>query len=145
MKPLDKAPPTADPDVIAKKHTVVQGTDNAFKWAQKYHVKLAWGMDLMFNAEQMKKQNTDIPKLLQWFTPAQALRLLTHDNAELLALCGPRNPYQGKLGVIAGGALADLLLAEGDPTEDLNLLTDPEKNFRLIMKDGEIYKNTLGQ
>jgi hypothetical protein len=124
---------------------VVQGTDNAFKWAQKYHVKLAWGMDLMFNAEQMKKQNTDIPKLLQWFTPAQALRLLTHDNAELLALCGPRNPYQGKLGVIAGGALADLLLAEGDPTVDLNLLTDPEKNFRLIMKDGEIYKNTLGQ
>ena len=41
--------------------------------------------------------------------------MATADNAELLALSGPRNPYPGKLGVVEEGALADLLLVDGDP------------------------------
>ena len=41
------------------------------------------------------------------------------------------------------GALADLLIVDGNPMEDVSLLADPDKNLRLIMKDGEIYKNTL--
>jgi imidazolonepropionase-like amidohydrolase len=122
---------------------VVEGTENAFKWARKYHVKLAWGTDLMFVPAQMKNQNTDILKLTQWMTPAEVLKLVTHDNAELLALSGPRNPYPGKLGVIETGALADLLLVDGNPVSDLGLLGDPGKNFVVIMKDGRIYKNTL--
>ena len=52
---------------------------------------------------QMKNQNTDILKLTAWMTPAEALKLVTHDNAQLLALSGPRNPYPGKLGVIEAG------------------------------------------
>ncbi len=143
LQTLEEAPHTAPQDTQEKKRTVVDGTDNAFKWAAKYHVKLAWGTDLMFSAAQMKNQNTDIPKLLTWFTPAQALKLLTHDNAQLLALCGPRNPYPGQLGIVAEGALADLLLINGDPLANLSLLTDPEKNFQIIMKDGKIFKNSL--
>ena len=56
---------------------------------------------------------------------------------------GPRNPYPGKLGVIAEGALADLLLVDGNPLENLKLFNEPEKNLLVIMKDGKIYKNTL--
>lgn len=143
LQTLEEAPATQTEDVKAKKHQVVQGTDNAFKWAAKYHVKLAWGTDLMFLPAQMKNQNTDIPKLLTWFTPAQALKLVTRDNAQLLALSGPRNPYPGKLGVVEEGALADLLLVNGDPLADLTLVNDPAKNFAVIMKDGKIYKNTV--
>jgi imidazolonepropionase-like amidohydrolase len=141
LQALDEAPPTANPEVRAKKHTVVQGTDDAFKWARKYHVKLAWGTDFMFNPIQNKNQNSDILKLAAWLTPAETIKLVTHDNAQLLALSGPRNPYPGKLGVIEEGALADLLLVDGNPIADINLLADPVKNFVVIMKDGKIFKD----
>jgi imidazolonepropionase-like amidohydrolase len=143
LQVLDEAPESQTADVKAKKHTVVQGTDNAFRWAKKYNVKLAWGTDFLFNPAQNKNQNSDILKLKAWFTPLQTLKLVTHDNAQLLALSGPRNPYPGKLGVVEVNALADLLLVEGDPIANLNLVADPDKNFVVIMKDGKIYKNTL--
>jgi imidazolonepropionase-like amidohydrolase len=91
----------------------------------------------------MKNQNSDIVKLKTWMSAAEALRLVTHDNAQLLALSGLRNPYPGKLGVVEPGALTDLLLVEGDPFANLKLAADPEHNFLVIMKDGTIYKNTL--
>jgi imidazolonepropionase-like amidohydrolase len=60
-----------------------------------------------------------------------------------LALSGKRNPYPGKLGVVEEGALADLLLVDGDPLANIKLLEDPAKNIVVIMKDGKIYKDTL--
>jgi imidazolonepropionase-like amidohydrolase len=69
--------------------------------------------------------------------------MATSTNAELLALSGPRNPYPGKLGVVEEGALADLLLVDGNPLTDIDLIDDPAKNFVVIMKDGKIHKNTL--
>jgi imidazolonepropionase-like amidohydrolase len=53
------------------------------------------------------------------------------------------NAFPGKLGVVEEGALADLLVVDGDPTTNLKLLEDPFKNLSIIMKDGKIYKNTL--
>jgi imidazolonepropionase-like amidohydrolase len=69
--------------------------------------------------------------------------MATADNGELMALSGFINPYPGKLGVVEEGALADLLLVEGNPLENLALIEDPANNFKIIMKDGRIYKNTL--
>jgi imidazolonepropionase-like amidohydrolase len=69
--------------------------------------------------------------------------MATGTNAQLLALSGKRNPYPGKLGVVEQGALADLLLVDGDPIANIKLIEDPAKNFVVIMKDGKIYKNTL--
>lgn len=69
--------------------------------------------------------------------------MATSVNAELCALSGPRNPYPGKLGVIAAGALADLIIVDGDPLSNIQLLAQPEQAFRAIVKDGVIYKNTL--
>jgi imidazolonepropionase-like amidohydrolase len=143
LQTLEEAPASAAPETRAKKKTVIEGTDNAFKWARKYNVKLAWGTDLMFVPAQMKNQNTDIIKLKQWMTSAEALKLVTHDNAQLLALSGPRNPYPGKLGVVEVDALADLLLVDGDPVANLELVANPDKNFLLIMKDGQIVKNQV--
>jgi len=74
------------------------------------------------------------------FTPAELLRLVTSDNAELLALSGPRTPYEGKLGAVEQGALADLILVNGNPLADIDLIGDPARNFAVIMKDGRIVK-----
>jgi imidazolonepropionase-like amidohydrolase len=71
------------------------------------------------------------------------LRMATSANAELLALSGERSPYPARLGVVEKDALADLLLLDGDPTEDLDILADPGRNLRIIMKDGRLHKNTL--
>jgi imidazolonepropionase-like amidohydrolase len=69
--------------------------------------------------------------------------MATSDNGELMALSGFINPYPGRLGVVEEGALADLLLVDGNPLENLDLVADPDRNFLIIMKDGRIYKDTL--
>ncbi|MGE0056328.1 MAG: hypothetical protein AB7S74_19200 [Hyphomicrobium sp.] len=91
----------------------------------------------------MTRQNEEFELRTRWFEPAEILRQATSGNAELLAMSGPRNPYPGKLGVIEEGALADILLVNGDPLKDISILTKPEENLVLIMKDGKIYKNAL--
>jgi imidazolonepropionase-like amidohydrolase len=80
---------------------------------------------------------------VRWYTAGEVLKMATGDNGQLLALSGPRSPYVGKLGVVEEGALADLLLINGDPVENMKLIEDPAKNFLVIMKDGNIYKNLL--
>lgn len=125
-----------------KEHQVVQGESDVFKWAMKYKVKMAWGSDFFFETYGVQ-QNKQLAKLKKWMSPARALKMATHDNAQLMALSGIRNPYPGKLGVVQKGAYADLLLVDGDPTQNLDIIADPNKNFRVIMKDGIIYKNTL--
>lgn len=69
--------------------------------------------------------------------------MATSDNGQLLALSGMRSPYPGKIGVIEEGALADMLLVDGDPIANIKLIEDPAKNFVVIMKDGMVYKNSL--
>lgn len=122
---------------------VTQGTHNAYKLAKAHKVKTAFGTDTLFNAKVAKRQGAQLAKLTRWYSPAEVLKMAKADNGELLALSGPRNPYPGKIGVIEDGALADLLLVDGDPLTDIALIANPEKNFRIIMKDGKIHKNTL--
>jgi imidazolonepropionase-like amidohydrolase len=127
-----------------KQIEVSNGTDNAYKLAKKYNVKIAFGTDCLFDGKLSGRQGAKLAKLSRWFTPYEVLRMATSQNAELLAMCGPRNPYkQGKLGVIEEGAYADMILVDGNPLQNLNLIADPGKNFVLIMKDGVIYKNAL--
>ena len=65
--------------------------------------------------------------------------MATSANGELLALSALRNPYPGKLGVVEQGALADLLIVDGNPLENINLVADPANKFLIIMKDGVIW------
>jgi imidazolonepropionase-like amidohydrolase len=79
----------------------------------------------------------------RWFTAAEVLRMATSQNAALLAMSGERNPYPGRLGVISEGALADLLLVNGNPLENLDLIAAPATSLAVIMKDGKVHKNLL--
>lgn len=124
----------------AKRKDILAGAAHVWQWAKKYHVNLAWGTDILFEPELNSEQNRLMLPLKQWFTSAEILKLVTYDNARLLALSGPRSPYQGTLGVVETGALADLLLVEGNPLTDIDIIADPQKNFAVIMKDGAIYK-----
>ena len=127
----------------AKHIEITQGTDRTYNLAKKYRVKLAWGTDLLFNPANTKNQNHGIVKLQKWFTPFEILKMVTFDNAQLLAMSGPRNPYPGRLGVVEEGALADLLLIEGNPLQEIGVLENPAEKFALIVKDGVICKNNL--
>jgi imidazolonepropionase-like amidohydrolase len=122
---------------------VFAGTDRTFTLAKKYKIKTAFGTDILFSPRLAPRQGELLAKLVRWYTPAETLAMATGTNAELLALSGKRNPYPGKLGVIEHGALADVLLVDGDPIANIKLIEDPAKNFVVIMKDGKIFKNTL--
>ncbi|WP_394229840.1 amidohydrolase family protein [Shewanella colwelliana] len=122
---------------------VTSGTDNAYKTAKKMGINMAFGTDALFDPKAAA-QGKMLAKLKNWFTPYEALKIATSENARLLALSGPRNPYRdGPLGVVKEGAYADLILVDGNPLKDLDLVADPAKNFVVIMKDGKIYKNQL--
>ncbi len=127
----------------AKQLQMHKGTDTAYALAKKHNLKLAWGTDVLFDAKLAARQGAQLAKMTRWFTPAEVLVMATATNAELLTLSGPRNPYPGKLGVVQEGALADLLLVDGDPLANLKLIEDPARNLLVIMKDGRIYKNSL--
>jgi imidazolonepropionase-like amidohydrolase len=127
----------------AKELQVSRGTDTAYALAKRFKIKTAWGTDTLFSAWLATRQGEQLAKMVRWYTPAEVLKMATADNAELLALSGLRSPYPGKLGVVQEGALADLLLVDGNPLENISLIEDPAKNFLIIVKDGKIYKNHL--
>jgi imidazolonepropionase-like amidohydrolase len=141
----DAIPTAPGSDNERKYKQVTEGTDRAYRLAKQYGVKTAFGTDIQFNPKAIVRQSFYLPKLVKWYSPAEALKMATADNAELLAMSGPRNPYPGKLGVIEEGALADLLLVDGDPIANIKLLEDSAKNFLVIMKDGKVYKNAASK
>lgn len=126
-----------------KHEEVVTGTDVIYGFVRKYGIKTAFGTDILFSEDQARRQGALLAAMTRWFTPAEVLRMATSTNGDLLALSGLRSPYEGKLGVVEEGALADLLLVDGDPITNIRLVEDPETNFVVIMKDGRIYKNIL--
>ena len=129
----------------AKADEVWPGIARSYEFARKYKIKTAWGTDVLFSRALAQQQGAILASLTRWYTPAEALVMATSTNAELLALSGKRNPYPGKLGVVEQGALADLLLVDGNPLDNIHLIANPANNFKIIMKDGVIYKNTLSK
>jgi imidazolonepropionase-like amidohydrolase len=125
----------------AKADEVWPGIARTYELAKKYKIKTAWGTDVLFSQALAQQQGAILASLVRWYSPAEALATATGTNAELLALSGKRSPYAGKLGVVEQGALADLLLVEGNPLENIKLIADPAKNFKVIMKGGRIYKD----
>ena len=128
-----------------KADKVWPGIDRTYQLAKKYKLKTAWGTDVLFSRALAQRQGAILASLVRWYTPAEALAMATSTNAELLTLSGERNPYPGRLGVVEQGALADLLLVDGNPLENIALVASPDKSFVVIMKDGKIYKNTVAR
>lgn len=122
------------------------GSANLLKWAKESGVKIGWGTDMFGSPEKQAQQPLEFLTRAEFFTNAEVLKQATSLNAELLELSGLRHPYrEGPLGVIEVGAYADILLIDGNPLKDMKIMTDPKKNFRIIMKNGVIYKNTISK
>ena len=146
-------PLTYDEDVFARMSPISQqkalqvfaGTERAYEMAKKHNIKTVFGADVLFDPRAASRQGSYLAMLARWMTPAEALRQATANTGELLALSGFINPYPGKLGVVEEGALADLILVDGNPLENLDLVADPGRNFKVIMKDGRIFKDTLAE
>ena len=144
-------PLTYDAEVFARMSPVSQrkalevfaGTEIAYGLAKKYKIKTAFGADILFDAGAAGRQGSYLAKMVRWYSPGEALKMATADNGELMALCGYINPYPGRLGVVEVGAFADLLIVNGNPLGNIELVADPSRNFKLIMKDGIIYKIDL--
>jgi imidazolonepropionase-like amidohydrolase len=114
------------------------------KLAKKYQLKMSFGTDLLFSPAANGRQADLLARFDKYLSNVELLRMITSVNAELFEMSGPRHPYrEGKLGVIAEGAYADILLIDGNPLEDLSLLGSDGKHIPLIMKDGKIYKDEL--
>ncbi|SFU13834.1 Imidazolonepropionase [Algoriphagus locisalis] len=127
----------------AKQLEMYSGTDNAFALAKKYKIKTAWGSDILFDAKKASRHGHELVKMKRWYSNFEILKMATSSNAELLALAGKRSPYTGKLGVIETGALADLLIVNGNLIDNLELISNPTENIVLVIKDGQIHKNSL--
>jgi imidazolonepropionase-like amidohydrolase len=146
LQPFLDDRPSSFPEGSANRMKQLQmfaGTDLAYRLARKYKIKTAWGTDTLFSAEVAAMQGKQLTKLVRWYKPSEVLKMATSVNAELLALSGLRSPYPGKLGVVEEGALADLLLIDGNPLETIDLIADPETKILVIMKDGKIYKKII--
>lgn len=139
----EDANPKSDPVQRAKQLEVAEGTVRAFDLARRHGVPLAFGTDILFNPAGTASQGRQLAKFARFMSPLEALHKATGAAGQLLALSGARAPYDGALGVIAQGALADLLVVDADPEAGLDWLGDPEGRISLIMKDGRIVKDTL--
>lgn len=139
----EDANPKSNPVQQAKAEEVASGTVRAFEAGRAEGVNMAFGTDVLFNPTGAATQGRQLGKLTRFMSTFDALRMATGDAGRLLEMSGERSPYPGQLGVIAEGALADILVWDGDPATDLDFLADPDTNLRLVMKGGRVFKETM--
>lgn len=98
-------------------------------------MRVVVGGDYGFTITPMGQNARDIGHFVKFFgySPAEALRCATAVGGDLMG-------HKGELGVITEGALADLLLVDGDPLVDQSVLVGPDR-FTMIMKDGALHKD----
>lgn len=127
-----------------KQAIVAAGTTKVYELIKQIpNLKVAHGTDTYLNPpDGVKGDVKQMERLLPWFTPFEILKMATSNAGELMAMCGPRNPYPLELGVVKEGAYADLLLIDGNPLADITKVTNSD-NIRVIMKDGVTHKNSL--
>jgi len=134
------------PETKAKGARIIAGMENEVILAKKHGVKIGFGTDFFgpTNAA-FAMEALEFKARAKYFTPVEILRQATSTNAAIVAMSGPMmNPYlAGPLGVIQEGAYADILVVNGNPLDDIELLGDAKNNIPLIMKDGKVYKNEL--
>jgi imidazolonepropionase-like amidohydrolase len=133
---VESAAETHLPEAIVDnlKRTIACGRQ-VYGWARKHEVAVGFGTDL-WGPDAQKSQLREFEMRRDLDTPAGILRSATVTNAELLM-------EKGRLGTVAEGAYADLLIVEGNPLADLGVLMNPRNNLKFIMKDGVVYKNEL--
>ena len=140
---FSQLPPSLGEKRLAKGLMVQKGLDTMFEMAKKHDVNIAFGTDIILSGKTCAEQNQEFVARTEWFTPFEILKQATSLSGELLQLSGPRSPYPGTIGIIETGALADVLLIDGNPLEDISILADANKNIDVIIKAGQIVKHQL--
>jgi len=111
-------------------------------------LKVVLGSDLLGPWNNMVATDDKMNLEFKYFAEAignyKTLKMATSLAGEMNLMTGKMNPYtDGLLGVVQEGAYADLLLVDGNPLDDIELMLDPDNSFKIIMKDGVIYKNSV--
>jgi imidazolonepropionase-like amidohydrolase len=127
-------------DQVNKHRAAYAGLDNIFTIAKKIgYNQIVCGTDIICDLERIKTLAMELVNRTKWFTPFEILRQATANAGELIGLSHRFSP--GKIGVIEEGAMADILLVDGNPLDDVKIMTSRD-NLACIMKGGKIFKNT---
>jgi imidazolonepropionase-like amidohydrolase len=121
-------------DQHAKVYEVLDAGLGALELASRAGLPIVYGTDLLGGMH--RRQLTELTIRSEVQPAADILRSATTVAARLIGL-------EGRVGVVAPGAFADLLVVDGNPLEDLGLLTDPARNLRLVMAVGRLHRNDL--
>ncbi len=123
---------------LDKLDVVLAGQENLIGLIKKYDITTGFSTDLIGGMYTMlTREFTE--RALYW-TPAEVLAQATSESAKVIRMSGKLNRH-GNFGEIREGWVADILLINGEPLEDISVLRDPGKNLALIMKGGAIVKN----
>jgi imidazolonepropionase-like amidohydrolase len=119
------------PDSIAKVENVRAAGMDSLAIMRKAGLPMAYGSDLL--GEMHRHQSEEFVIRGRALPAHEVIASATHVAAKLLR-------QDGKLGAVAPGAYADLIVVEGDPLQDLSLLTAQGRHMPLIMKGGAFVK-----
>jgi len=134
--------PWFSPTQVEKAKMVHAGAKNAGRLMKQYGIPTVLGSDMFAEQWPIAIENLFVP-LEIGYTSLDIMKASTSTPGQILIERSAKNPYMaGPLGVIEEGAYADLLVVNGNPIEDVTVLRNRD-NVRMIMKDGDIYKNTL--
>jgi imidazolonepropionase-like amidohydrolase len=121
-------------DMLAKNDLVIDGALKSLEICKRAGIKVGFGTDLL--GPLQAEQSREFLLRREVLTPIEIIRQATLVGAEIVRM-------EGKLGVIQAGACADLLVVDGDPLKNLELLTGQGRHLSAIMKAGKLYKNRL--
>jgi imidazolonepropionase-like amidohydrolase len=121
-------------DMLAKNDLVIDGGLKSLEICKRAGVKVGYGSDLL--GQLQVDQSREFTLRREVLSPIEILRQATLVGAEIVRM-------EGKLGVIAPGAFADILVVDGDPIKKLELLTGQGAHLSVIMKAGKFHKNRL--
>lgn len=123
------------PAMLAKLQQVADRGVQAVRIAHAEGVPIAFGTDLL--GHMHARQNTEFALRAPALPPLELLQGATAVAARLMG-------REGELGLVAPGALADLLIVDGDPSATLDMLVAPETGIRLLMQGGRVVVDLLG-
>ena len=125
---------------LGKLEAVLAGQENLIRLIKKYGIKTGFGTDFIQGGYTMLTR--EFTERAEYWTPAEIMVQATSESAEVIRMTGRLNRW-GNFGEVREGWVADLLLINGEPLEDISVLTDPDNALALIMKLGEIVKQRL--
>jgi imidazolonepropionase-like amidohydrolase len=125
---------------LRKLEAVLVGQENLIRLIKKYGIKTGFATDFIQGGYTMLTR--EFTERAEYWTPAEILVQATSESAEVIRMIGKLNRW-GNFGEIREGWVADLLLINGEPLEDISVLRDPGSALALIMKQGEVVKLAL--